>query len=171
MNLERVIEVKLKNLSIFEFNNFSYNHPLGSYHQTSSYALFASEQGYDYDLLGFVDNDGKIYAASLILSKKIGSFNRYGYAPKGFLIDYYDYNLIKEFISALKKYYYKKNFAFIKLNPEIQVGTVDYKKKVVHYNSNQVIEKTLVNLGFRKLKDNGRFETKIPRFKDRKSVV
>ena len=108
-----MIEVKLKNLSIFEFNNFSYNHPLGSYHQTSSYALFASEQGYDYDLLGFVDNDGKIYAASLILSKKIGSFNRYGYAPKGFLIDYYDYNLIKEFISALKKYYYNGPAIFI----------------------------------------------------------
>lgn len=156
--------MKLKNLSIFEFNDFAYNHPLGSFHQTASYALFASEIGYDYDILGFVDDSGKIHAASLILSKKIGMFNRYGYAPKGFLIDYYNPRLLQDFTKALKKYYYKRNFAFIKINPEISVGTMDYKKKEITHNKNQSIETTLANLGIKKLKDNRHFETKIPRF-------
>lgn len=156
--------MKLKNLSIFEFDEFAKNHPLGSYHQTSSYALFASEQGYDYDLLGLVDNENKIHAASLILSKKIGMFNRYGYAPKGFLIDYFDPNILKDFTKALIKYYYKKNFAFIKINPEISIGIMDYKKKVVTFNKNQMIESTLKGLNFRKLEGNRHFETKIPRF-------
>ena len=105
--------MKLKNLSIFEFDEYAKNHPLGSYHQSSNYALMMSEQGYEYDLLGFVDENNNIHAASLILYKKLGMFNRYGYAPKGFLMDYYDEDFVKAFTSALKKYYYKRNFAFI----------------------------------------------------------
>ncbi len=156
--------MKLKNLSIFEFDEYAKNHPLGSYHQSSSYALLMSEQGYEYDLLGFVDDNGNIKAASLILYKKLGMFNRYGYAPKGFLIDYYDVDLLKEFTKALKKYYYKKNFAFIKINPEISIGTVDYKHKLVTYNKNQLIDSTLRGLNCRKLEGNIRFETKLPKY-------
>ncbi len=156
--------MKLKSLSIFEFDNYSFNHPLSSYHQSSSYALMMAEQGYDYDLLGLVDDDGNIHAASLILSKRLGMFNRYGYAPKGFLIDYYNPSLIEEFTKQLKKYYYKKNFAFIKINPEISIGTINYEKKDITYNKNQIIENTLLNLNFRKLEGNKRFETKIPKY-------
>lgn len=156
--------MKLKNLSIFEFDNYAKNHPLGSYHQSSSYALLASEQGYDYDLVGLIDNDGNINAASLIISKKLGMFTRYGYAPKGFLIDYYDKQLLNEFTKALIKYYYKKNFAFIKINPEITIGTMDYKNKKITYNQNQVIDSTLKSLNCRKLEGERHFETKIPQF-------
>ena len=154
--------MKIKTLSIFEFDDYAKKHPLGNYHQTSSYAMFASEQGFEYDLLGFVDDQGIIRAASLILYKKIGMFNRYGYAPKGFLIDYHDTNLLKEFTKALKKYYYKKNFAFIKVNPEISVGTMDYSKKTINYNQNHILENTLKGLDFKKLESNKRFETKVP---------
>ena len=156
--------MKLKNLSIFEFDDYSFNHPLGSYHQSSSYALFMAEQGYDYDLLGLVDEEDNILAASLILIKKLGMFTRYGYAPKGFLIDYYDKPLLKEFTKLLVKYYYKKNVAFIKVNPEISIGTMDYKNKRINYNNNKDIENILVDLHFKKLLSNNRFETKIPKF-------
>ena len=154
--------MKLRTLSIFEFDDYAKSHPLGSYHQTSSYAMLMSEQGFEYDLLGFVDDQGNIKAASLILYKKIGMFNRYGYAPKGFLIDYHDSELLKEFTKALKKYYYKKNFAFIKINPEISVGTMDYEKKIINYNQNHILDSTLRGLNFKKLESNKRFETKIP---------
>ena len=154
--------MKLRTLSIFEFDDYAKSHPLGSYHQTSSYAMLMSEQGFEYDLLGFVDDQGNIKAASLILYKKIGMFNRYGYAPKGFLIDYHDTDLLKEFTKALKKYYYKKNFAFIKINPEISVGTMDYEKKIINYNQNHILDSTLRGLNFKKLESNKRFETKIP---------
>ena len=154
--------MKLRTLSIFEFDDYAKTHPLGSYHQTSSYAMLASEQGFEYDLLGFVDDQGNIKAASLILYKKLGMFNRYGYAPKGFLIDYHDTELLKEFTKALKKYYYKKNFAFIKVNPEISVGTMDYKNKIINYNQNHILESTLRGLNFKKMEINKRFETKVP---------
>ena len=59
--------MKIRQLSVFEFDNFARNHPLSSYHQTSSYAMFQSEQGFDYDLLGLINNNNEIIAASLIL--------------------------------------------------------------------------------------------------------
>ncbi len=156
--------MKLKSLSIFEFDKFAESHPLGSYHQSSNYALMASEQGFDYDMLGLVDDDGQIHAAALILTKKISLFNRYGYSPKGFLVDYYNPTLLTEFIEKLKKHYYKKNFAFIKINPEICIGTLDDKNKTIKYNKNQMIENTLRELGFRKMEGLRRFETKLPIF-------
>ena len=156
--------MKLVELSIFEFDDFANKHPLGSYHQTSNYALFASEEGYDYDLLGMIDNDNKLVAASLIIYKKIGFFNRYGYAPKGFLLDYFNPSIIKEFVHLLKKRYYGKNFSFIKINPEISIGTIDFKQKDIKYNENRMIEATLEGLGFKKLKNNKLFEAKFPKY-------
>ena len=154
--------MKIRTLSIFEFDDYAKSHPLGSYHQSSSYALLMSEHGYEYDLLGLIDEKNNLKAASLILYKKLGMFNKYGYAPKGFLIDYHDKELLQEFIKAIKKYYAKKNFVFIKINPEISVGNMDYKKKTINYNKNHIIETTLRSLNFRKLEGNKRFETKIP---------
>ena len=65
--------MKLRNLTLFEFDEYAKNHPLGSYHQSSSYAILMAEQGFEYELLGFCDEEGNIHAASLILYKKLGN--------------------------------------------------------------------------------------------------
>ena len=156
--------MKLKVLSIFEFDEFSKNHPLGNYHQSSAYAMMMCENKYDYELIGMIDENNNIVAASLILFKRITIFTRYGYAPKGFLIDYNNINLVKQFCELLKKRYYKKNFAFIKINPEIEIGTIDPKSNNISYNQNKAIENNLINIGFKKLKDNKYFELLLPKF-------
>ena len=154
--------MKLKSLSAKEFNEYSREHPLGSYHQTSNYAILAREHSFEYDLIGLVDEKETIHAAALIIIKKIGLFSSYGYSPKGFLIDYYDTNLLKEFLDKLKKHYYKQNVAFIKFNPEISIGKIDYKNKQIKYNKNQMIENTLKGLNCRKLEGIKRFESRLP---------
>ncbi len=156
--------MKLRTLSIFEFDDFSKNHPLGNFHQTSSYAMMMCENKYDYELIGMIDDNNNIVAASLILFKRITLFTRYGYAPKGFLIDYNNVNLVKEFCELLKKRYYRKNFAFIKINPDIVIGTIDPIKKEIIYNQNKAIENNLSNIGFKKLRDNKYFELLLPKF-------
>lgn len=156
--------MQLKLLNNIEFDNYAKNHPLSSYHQSSAYALFMTEKGFSHDFIAFVDENNSIKAASLILYKKIGRINKYGYAPKGFLIDYYDTTLLKEFTEALKKYYHKKNFSFIKINSEIPIGEIDIKTKYIMYNNNITISDTLENLGYIKLGTNLRFEALLPRF-------
>lgn len=156
--------MKLRKISIFEFENYAMSHPLGSYHQSASYALLASENGYDYETIAMIDDNNNIKAASLILFKKLGLFNKYAYAPKGFLIDYYNPELLEEFTKLLKKEYHKQNVAFIKINPEISIGKIDNKTKKIKYNyKNYQIQNYLTKLNFKKIEGTN-FETKFPKF-------
>ena len=108
--------MKLVELSIREFENFAYNHPLRSYAQTVNYAKLMGEMGFSYDYIGYKDDMDNIVAGSLVLTKKI-KYGRYAYAPKGFLVDYYNASLFKDFFNEVVSYYNKKVCAFIKINP------------------------------------------------------
>ena len=153
----------IKELSVAEFDSFAKSFFLSSYYQSSNYALFMAENGYEYEFIGYVDELGVIKAAALILIKKIGLKYRYGYSPKGFLIDYFDHDLLKQFTYALKNYYQKK-LAFIKINPEIAIGEINGTSKIINYNQNIIIRDYLKELGYFKLKDNKYFESLFPRY-------
>ena len=92
----------IKELTINEFTNYQSSHALTSYNQTINYGILMAENTHDYDLIGYVDEDNKIYGASLIIIKKLNNKFFYGYAPKGFLIDYSNETLLKNFTNSLK---------------------------------------------------------------------
>ena len=154
----------IKELNIQEFENFVDNNPLGNHYQTFNYALLMAENGYDFELIGYVDEYNNIHAASLILIKKINPLFKYGYAPKGFIIDYFNKKLLKEFTNDLIYYYKKKHLIFIKLNPEIAICEINPKTKEKKYNGNIEVKDNLIDLGYVKLKDNLYFESMIPKY-------
>ncbi len=154
----------IKELSISEFTDYSITHPLTSYTQTINYAILLSEYGFEYDLIGFVDDNEHIHAASLILTKNIANF-KYGYAPKGFLLDYTDYELLNSFTKKLCEYYYNKKVAFIKVNPPVITANINNKTLESHFNHKALnTKKLLTSIGYTKLKDNLYFEAMQPRF-------
>ena len=153
----------IKELTINEFTNYQKSHSLSSYHQTINYGILMAENTHDYDLIGYVDDNNTIYGASLIIIKKIGKY-LYGYAPKGFLIDYSNEYLLKKFTDDVKNYYKRKGLVFIKINPEIATGEINTKTFQVTYNQNNNITNILINCGYKKLKDNLYFESMLPRF-------
>lgn len=161
---ERGSIMKIKELTIQAFQEYTKNSPLKNYMQSVEYARFMGENKYSYDYLGLVDDTGLIIAASLILIKKITINIRYGYAPKGFLLNYYDENVVRTFVEELKKLYSKKNIAFIKVDPEIVVAEIDHKTYEKKENPNARLKQNLQNFGFIKLKDNLYFESMNPRF-------
>ena len=156
--------MKIKELTIQAFGEYTKNSPLRNYMQTEEYARLLGEEKYNYDYVGLVDENNVIKGASLILWKRIGINSRYGYAPKGFLINYYDEALLKEFTEGLKEFYAKKNMVFIKINPEIVVGEVDNKTFEFKENPNSKLKTDIQRFGFLKLKDNLYFESLNPRF-------
>lgn len=157
--------MKIVELTNIQFDEYARYHPLNNYCQTSKYALLMSEYGYSYDYIGFVDDDNKIQAASLILTKKIQGRTRYGYAPKGFLINYYDQGLLRDFLTELRKYYKKKNFIFIKFNPEIIIGETSLKQNyIVSYNGNVRIIDDLKSLNVKRRLELQEFELMMPKF-------
>lgn len=156
--------MRIKEISIQEFETFVDNNPLGSHYQSFNYALLMAENGYDYELIGYVDEYGRIHAASLILIKKLSHIYKYGYAPKGFILDYFNKKLVKDFTKDLITYYKKKHIVFIKINPEIAICEVDSKTGKKNYNWNVEIKDTLIDAGYVKLKDNLYFESMIPKY-------
>lgn len=152
--------MEIHEMSIAEFQNFASSHSISNFHQSINYALLKAEEGYEYEFIGYGDEE--IKAASLILYKKIGTFY-YGYAPRGFLIDYSNPYFLEDFTKELKRYYQKRNFAFIKINPEIAISKLNYKTKNFEYNENYKLIDNLTKCGYLKLKNNMNFESILPR--------
>lgn len=155
---------KLKELTNEEFNNFSNSFKNSCVYQTAEYALIMNNQNYDSVLLGIINSTGEIKAASLILIQKIQKF-KFAYAPRGFLVNYANEELVKVFTNELKNYLNKNNIVSLRINPPIF--------KNIHYiESNQIyknnyydhIFKFLKELGFKHLGYNSYFEGIRPRF-------
>ena len=146
------------------FNTFAQNHILKNFYQTKEYGTLMEKSDYSVMYIGGFLND-TIVAGSLILYKTIGPSMKYGYAPRGFLIDYYDEDMLKTFTKKVKDYFFKRAFAFIKINPEITYAQVDLENKSKTINSrNRDLIEQMKELGYDKLKDNLYFESLLPKF-------
>jgi len=155
----------IRELTEYEFTYFASRHILRNYHQTSNYAKLMSKHGFTYELIGLFNNNDDLIGASLILFKKVFKFTSYGYAPKGLLMDYYNEDVINEFTRLLKEYYLVKNVAFIRINPEISIGTINYDKNyVIDYNSNRKIINYLRNAGLELNNNTSGFDSIIPKY-------
>ena len=156
--------MELKELTNEEFKNFTLEFNLKSLYQTTEYGLTMNSQEQEPIFVGLVNENNNILAASLILIEHLGQF-KYAYAPRGFLIDYMNKELLNEFTLAIKKYLKKKNVIAIKISPLI------IKKKVTPYTNEELINpnydtifKNLEELKYYHLGYNNLFESYKPRF-------
>lgn len=156
--------MELVKLTMSEFNDYLNNNKLSTFYQSKNYTRFMQENGFDYDLIGIKDNLGNIRAASLILINNIDKKYKYGYAPRGFIIDYNDNRLLKDFTDTLSKYYKKDNIVFIKINPNIVISKYNKIKNAYVYNDNLKIATNFKRNNFQELKKNMYFESILPTF-------
>lgn len=153
----------IKELSKEEFDKFTNIYPIKSIYQTSQYGSLMRNQGYNDIYIGLLDGN-KMLAASLILVKKESKF-KYGYAPRGFLINYDDSNLLSEFTTLLKQYLSKLGIMGIKINPIILKTIYDFDNQ--NSISNPYYEKIFNELSkneYHHLGYNNFFEALKPRF-------
>ncbi len=152
----------IKEISYIEFENFISTHPLNNLYHTKAYATVLSEYGYDYEFVGLYDNN-ILKVAALVLTKSINEY-KYGYSPRGFILDYNDKQLFEIFTQLLIKYYKEKDFTFIKVNPNILISKYDKEDNKFVYNNNIKLIDTFINNGYIKLKDNLYFESMLPKY-------
>lgn len=150
----------IREMSIAEFKEFANTHFIGNFHESINYALIKAEEGFEYEFIAYGADD--IVGAALILYKKIGSVY-FGYSPRGFLIDYSNDYLLEDFTNKIKEYYKNRNFAFIKINPEIAIAKLNKDTMNFEYNENYKIIDMLTKNGYKKLKNNMNFEALLPR--------
>ena len=146
------------------FSEYAKNHILKNFFQTKEYGDLMKHSDFSVMYVGAY-HKGLIVGASLILYKSIGPNMKYGYAPRGFLVDFYDEALLKMFTKKIKEYFLMKGFAFIKINPEVTYSVVNFddKSKLVNSKSKDLVLR-LKELGYDKLRDNLYFESLLPKY-------
>lgn len=150
----------LREISVKEFDEFVKDKQT-TFRQTQSYALLKVEHDYEYEIIGYGTSD-ELKAAAVVLVKLIDGY-LYAYVPDGFVIDYNDRNLLKDFTNSLYNYYKKEKITFIKINPPIIVGEIDNDTLQTKYNDNMRLVSTLESAGYTKLGSNMYFEAALPR--------
>ena len=155
--------MKIKVLTNDEFLGFSKRFKPSSMYQTVEYALTMNNQNQNSMFIGLVD-DNELKAASLILIQKINGF-RYASAPRGFLIDYNNKELLTTFTKLLKKFLGKKDIVAIKINPMIIKSVYNSSGKSILKNTKyDEIFSNMTKLGYFHLGYNNYFEALKPRF-------
>jgi len=156
--------VKIKQLTINEFKIFANGHSQYSVYQTPEYGFVMKNQSFENLIVGLVDSNNNVLAATILLVERHLAF-KYAYAPRGFLIDYHDFELLKVFTSKLKSYLARLDIVAVKLNPLILKNVHHIKTKTVEpdnqYNN---AFSNLKKLGYYHYGYNFYFEALKPRY-------
>ena len=157
--------MKIVSLTKEQFDDYVKSNSYKNYYQSSEYGTLREKYDFNANYIGYVDDNDNLLAASLILFKEAMMGYKYAYAPRGFLIDYNNSELVKSFIEDLKNLLYKQKFIFLKIDPQIYISERDREGNIIAYNpkANDII-KTLTDAGFRYFGQNKYFETAKPRW-------
>lgn len=141
--------MKLEQLTEKEFSNFASSHPLFSFHQTKEWGELKSHNGWKYEFLG-LKSGKKVVAATMILSKTTPIKKKIFYAPRGFLLDYENEEILRKFTEEMKLYVKKQGGFFLKIDPYFIHLERDINGDVVEngVNHSKVVT-DLKNLGYR----------------------
>ena len=96
-----------------EFDKFASKHQYNNFYQTSAWGHLKKTNGWKMYLLG-IKEDKKIVAATLLLEKKTPLKYNMFYAPRGFLIDYDNSEILNFFNQNIKRFAKKKKGIFYK---------------------------------------------------------
>jgi len=153
----------IKELTNEEFSTFASSFPYKSFYQTPEYAFVMNHEKNEAFFLGLVD-DNYILAASLVIIEKRKGF-KYAYTPRGYLINFNDYNLVEEFTKLLKEFLGKKDIVAFRINPMIIKSIYNNNKEIIYQNKHyDSIFEQLIKLGYNHQGYNDYFETIKPRF-------
>ena len=157
--------MKLKKISEKEFKKFADKNLEITFYQTISWAHLKKKNGWVAHYLG-LEKDNKIIAGSLILSKTLPIIKKkMFYAPRGFLLDYKDKEVLKEFTKQLKEYAKEEHAIFIKIDPYVEYKEHDNNGNVVEDGlDNSICVENLKSLGYKHFGFNLMQDTLQPRW-------
>ncbi len=147
-----------------QFDEYAKNCPYKNFYQTSEYGRLMDRHSFDDYYLAMKDDMGNIKAATLILIEKVFIGYKWGYCPRGFLIDFSDFELLKNFTTLLTEFLNKRNFMFVRIDPYIINKSRDKNGKEIPGIDNSTIINNLISLGYEHSGFNLNFENLKPRW-------
>lgn len=141
--------MELVTLTEKEYESFTSNHSQATFLNTIAWGKLKETNGWHYELLGFKDNN-KVIAAMLLLSKSTPIKKKMYYAPRGFILDYHNKELVHEFTNKAKEYVKKNGGIFLKIDPYVMHKQRDIDGNIVEGGiDNSDIKKDLESIGFK----------------------
>ena len=142
--------MKLIKLTENEFIEYSNHHPLKTFVQTVEMGKIRANKGWDVDYLGLKDND-EILGATMLVSHPRFLCKKEFYAPRGFLLDYNNEQLVTIFINEITKYVKKNNGFKLRIDPYLELKERDINGDIVDNGiDNSRVVSLLKSLGFTK---------------------
>lgn len=132
-----------------EFNEFENNHTMGSFYQTISWGKLKKKNGWEYFLYGAVKGN-TVLAVALLLKKRVLGRLSIIYSPRGFLIDYKNYDLLKDFTENIKKFAKSQKAIFLKIDPYLIYKERNINGDIVENGiDNSIVVNNLKKLGYK----------------------
>lgn len=156
--------MKIVILTPQQFDDFSYNHPLHTFYQTSNYANIMAKYGYKINYYGFTDDKNNLIGATMLLTQNLIGQKKYAYAPRGFLIDYENKELLMQITTQLKKYLAKQKFVFLKIDPPVTNNKRNKDGSIIPSPYSNDLIPFLQKIGYNYFGDNKFFGTLKPRW-------
>lgn len=149
------------------YDAFVRSHPTKSHFmQSAAWGEFCeAEKGLKAHRVALEDDNGEICAAALLLERKPPMFPPYFYAPRGFVVDFANTELLDSFCAAIVDYVKSCGAMFLKLDPDIERWDIDPHGKPIEGGAdNSALIDHLCAIGFRHRGFNLGFEGRQPRF-------
>ena len=141
--------MELVNLEKEEFIEFSKNFPNSMFFQSPNWINVKKDNGWTGEMIGLKEN-GEVKAATILLYKRVQFIRRnMVYAPRGFLLDYNNLELLSLFVSKVKEYLKSKKALFLKINPYVIYQEHDINGEVIEGTKNDKVIDKLKELGFK----------------------
>ena len=130
-----------------EYAAFESQHEYGSFLQSISSYRWKKSDGIECYLVG-VKEDNQILAATYVYATPVAKVFKYFYAPRGFLIDYKNKEVLQFFIEKLSDFLKARKGLYLKFDPYVLYQEHDMDANVVEggFNNQYVID-TLQSLG------------------------
>lgn len=141
--------MKIEELESNEYEEYISKNKYTTFYQKEYWGKLKKDGGWNYKLVGMKKNN-KIVGATLLLFKNLPLGLKLFYSPRGFLIDYNDEELLKEFVLEIKEYVKKENGFILKIDPYVEYKTRDIDGNIVEggVDNSKVVE-NLKKLGFK----------------------
>lgn len=157
----------LTNINLSEYDAFVAQHPKKAHFmQSAAWGEFnETERGYKPHYVALVNDDGEIVAAALLLERKPPLFPPYLYAPRGYVLDFFDQELLATFTGYIRDFAKSRKAMFVALDPDVELQEIDRDGNPVATGfDNHALVRRMQALGYRHRGYNKGFEGRQPRY-------
>lgn len=145
--------MKFVELTEKEYEKFWESHPLKTFLSAKEIAKLRKKTSWQSYFVGLKDDKNIVAAAMLLAHKRHFNCHEF-YCPRGYLIDFENDKLVREFTKEISKYIKEKNGYILRIDPYVINKERDIDGNVVENGTdNTKIVKNLLSLGFKKVKE------------------